>query len=417
MKEDNFIISDDTRVIAKYNDFYIITNSKETVTPKTIGIVVDKNGRFLSLPMSIASFFTRNAYQNYEFCEMRFCDVNSNYKKNIVQETLIGFAVGDAFGTAVEFMPRETIRNLNLNDMLGCDTHRKFDGYWSKVIPAGAWSDDTSMIIATMDAFNSAGKFDYKCIMDNFVNWWNKGKYSSLDFPFGLGKTVGKALDRYLKGTTPTQCGGVEYMDNGNGSLMRILPFSLYCIENNLNIDDTVKLISEASSLTHGNDISKMSCVVYTEFLKECIRTKNVANALNHIIRIGYKKYFDNKVIKEFDRVLSYDIISLKDSEINQSGYVVDTLKSVLYSVLKGKNYEETVKIAVNLGYDTDTVAGITGSIAGVLYGVEDIPERWTNMLKRKTYLEEIADKFQQTLINTKVSDKTEKFLMEEKKL
>ena len=54
----------------------------------------------------------------------------------------------------------------------------------------------------------------------------------------------------------------------------------------------------------------------------------------------------------------------------------------------------DAIKFAVNLGYDTDTVAGITGSIAGVLYGLENIPYEWLVKLQKVDYLEEICEKF-----------------------
>ena len=74
-------------------------------------------------------------------------------------------------------------------------------------------------------------------------------------------------MKRYFQGTAPLKCGGTSIRDNGNGALMRILPFSIYCIKNNLSEVETVQLISDASSLTHGHAISKMSCFIYTEFL------------------------------------------------------------------------------------------------------------------------------------------------------
>ena len=54
------------------------------------------------------------------------------------------------------------------------------------------------------------------------------------------------------------------------------------------------------------------------------------------------------------------------------------------------------------MGYDTDTVAGITGSIAGMLYGKDDIPERWLDKLRKKDYLESLALKFEKTLQENK---------------
>ena len=48
------------------------------------------------------------------------------------------------------------------------------------------------------------------------------------------------------------------------------------------------------------------------------------------------------------------------------------------------RNYEEAVVKAINLGDDTDTVGAITGSIAGIAYGKENIPKRWLSKLRKK---------------------------------
>lgn len=316
-----------------------------------------------------------------------------------MKDLLLGFAVGDAFGVPVEFMSREDIRKLDLKDMIGCDIPHNFFSRWSTIIPAGAWSDDTSMLISSMDSIiTNDGRIDYQDIMQNFVNWWYTGEYTSLDSAFGLGQNVSEALRRYRKGTPALECGGKSFMDNGNGALMRILPFSYYCIKNNMSLDETQDIISKASGLTHGHDISKMSCLIYTEILRNILNGIDKYNSIKNAIEIDYSKYFSEEAISANKRITSGDILKIKDEDIKPSGYVVDTLESVIYSILNGNDYESTILTAVNLGYDTDTVGGITGSLASALYGKESIPQRWTNRLKKYEYLSNLADKFDAVL-------------------
>ena len=320
-------------------------------------------------------------------------------EQDLVKDCLMGFAVGDAFGVPVEFMSREQVRKVNLNDMIGCDTPNMFKSRWGSLIPAGSYSDDTAMLISSMDSISkNNGEINYDDLMKRFVKWWSKGEYSSLDFPFGLGGIVMKSLNRYLKGVEPLECGGKDYMDNGNGSLMRILPFSLYCIMNELNEKETCEIISNASSLTHANDISKMSCFIFTEMLRGIVSYKNASLALGRIQYIDYSKYFSKEAIDAHRKLLRGSFAYLSDDKINESGYVVDTLESAIYSIEKTKDYESAIKMAVNLGYDTDTVAGVTGALAGALYGMENIPDRWISKLRRKDYLEDIADDFTNTM-------------------
>ncbi len=320
-------------------------------------------------------------------------------EQDLVKDCLMGFAVGDAFGVPVEFMSREQVRKVNLNDMIGCDTPNMFKSRWGSLIPAGSYSDDTAMLISSMDSISkNNGKIDYDDLMRRFVNWWSKGEYSSLKFPFGLGNIVMQSLDRYQRGVKPLECGGKDIMDNGNGSLMRILPFSLYCVMNELNEEETCEIISNASSLTHANDISKMSCFIFTEMLRGIVSYKYADFALYRTQYIDYSKYFSKEAIDAHRELLSGNFVYLSDYKINESGYVVDTLESAIYSIENTKDYESAIKMAVNLGYDTDTVAGVTGALAGALYGMESIPDRWISKLRRKDYLEEIADDFTNTM-------------------
>ncbi len=79
---------------------------------------------------------------------------------------------------------------------------------------------------------------------------------------------------------------------------------------------------------------------------------------------------------------------------IPENGYVVTSLAVLIYSILSPDNYEDAVKTSVSFGYDTDTNAAITGSVAGVMYGTDNIPERWICHLIKRDYLKKIAEDF-----------------------
>ena len=129
------------------------------------------------------------------------------------------------------------------------------------------------------------------------MNWISKNEYTSIDEAFGLGSTVYRAFSRYAKGVEPLECGGTGIRDNGNGALMRILPFSLYCIKNELSNEEMIDLLGKASKITHGHEINKMSCFIYTKFLQDIIRTKNAHLAYHNITKINYDKYFSEEAI------------------------------------------------------------------------------------------------------------------------
>ena len=286
-------------------------------------------------------------------------------KIRITKNALLGQAVGDAFGVPLEFLSRIRVRTLNITEMTGSDSELPIDSRWGLKIPKGSWSDDTSMTVASMASFiENDGRIDYDDQMNRFIKWWNGEDYCCLSYPFGLGRTVGAAMFRYQKKGLPVlECGGREVNDNGNGALMRILPFSLYCIFHQLSAEETVLVTGNGSAITHGHEISRLCCFIWTEFLRAISEDADIKKAISHI-------------------------------EAIPTGYVVDTLYSALYSLYYADDYETSILNAMNLGFDTDTAGAVTGMAAGMLYGLEGIPERWLNVLGRKDYLESVARDF-----------------------
>lgn len=399
-------LNENSRVIGKLGDYFLVTNSP-TATLEDIldyAFMVDKTGKILTKSVPI-DFYTRNV--KIETVNGPYTKYISKPETDIIKDGLLGLAVGDALGVPVEFLDRKTVREINISDMVGLEDKLSFKSRWGQMIPAGSWSDDTSMTISTMDTITKdKGKIDYDHVMNSFLDWWYGKKYTSLEIPFGLGGVVSKALNNFKRGMPALTCGGANFYDNGNGSLMRILPFSLYCIENELSEEDTVNIINSASSLTHAHDISKMGCFIYTEFLRCLKATRNPKLAHTYICSIDYRKYFSQEAIDAYSKLIRLDFpFVIKDSDISENnGYVVPTLESAIYSILNSKNYEEAVKKAINMGYDTDTIGAITGSLAGVLYGYDNIPERWLQKLRKREELEIIAESYTGTLNNIKTN-------------
>lgn len=48
---------------------------------------------------------------------------------------------------------------------------------------------------------------------------------------------------------------------------------------------------------------------------------------------------------------------------------------------------------AVNLGSDTDTTGAVTGGLAGLLYGFDNIPKNWIDQIARKKDLENLTER------------------------
>lgn len=190
-------------------------------------------------------------------------------------------------------------------------------------------------------------------------------------------------------------------MDNGNGALMRIFPFSMYCIEKELSQSEALSVIQNAAGLTHAHEINVMSCFVYTLVLDECIRTRNAILAYqNAVLRDAsfFNRVFSNNTVMAHDVLFQLAEESFDPDSIPQSGYVVDSLAIALYSLLRTNRFEDAIKMAIHFGYDTDTNAAITGSIAGAMYGQSQIPQRWLNKLRKKELLLKIGQQFSKSI-------------------
>lgn len=320
---------------------------------------------------------------------------NHSERKDITVNALIGQAVGDAFGVPVEFLSRKKVRQIDLKEMVGKESALPFKSQWGGVIPKGSWSDDTSMTIASMASFiRNHGAIDYEDQMKQFDRWWDENEYCCLETPFGLGGTTHMAMGRFLIGVPALDCGGTHEQDNGNGSLMRILPFSLYCVFHGLDLEQTQKIISDASRMTHAHPISQLCCFVWTEFLRGLIAGKSVEDAVMGTEQVPYGKWFSQETMDAVSFVRDKRIREITEQDIGETGYVVDTLYSAFFSLLRGGDYESVIRTAVGLGYDTDTSAAVAGMAAGILYGANHIPERWKKALRSEDVLLKTAEEF-----------------------
>lgn len=305
---------------------------------------------------------------------------------SIIRDALIGFAIGDAIGVPIEFEDRERLMNSPVTKM---QEYRSYD------VPKGVWSDDTSMTLATMDSIIECDDINYNNIADKFCNWINNAEYTATNEVFDIGITTKYALMRYWDNKRDaTKCGGTGINENGNGSLMRMLPIALYCHCKKISEEEIFDIVKNVSSITHAHEISIMGCYIYVKYLLSILNGNDKIESYDDIKNIEYKKFFSKETINQYNRILENDIKDLNIDDIESTGYVVSTLESVLWIILNCNSYSQSVIGAINLGGDTDTIGAITGSIAGIIYGFDSIPDNWIKDMKNLEYLENISTRF-----------------------
>lgn len=307
-----------------------------------------------------------------------------------VKSALLGLAVGDALGVPVEFYSRPELKKKPVTGM------RSY-GTWNQ--PIGTWSDDTSMTIAAMESIARLKKFDANDIMKNFVRWLKENEFNANDNTFDCGNTSGAAINNFIAGDPPSACGLNDIRSNGNGSLMRIFPAVFFAYKKAATIDDALAIVHELSALTHAHEYSLMGCGIYYFVAAQILDgNKNLSDAVNTGLKQAKDFYAAQdkfaEGMKVYERLFSDDFAVLPEDEIKSYGYVVPTLEAALWCLLNTDNYKSAVLTAVNLGKDTDTVGAIAGGMAGLFYGIDQIPAAWLDVLKKREYLENIADNF-----------------------
>ncbi|AZA52689.1 ADP-ribosylglycohydrolase family protein [Chryseobacterium sp. G0201] len=311
--------------------------------------------------------------------------------ENSVKAGIFGVCIGDALGVPVEFRSREQLKRSPVTKMRALGTHHQ---------PAGTWSDDSSLALCLAESLCEG--YDLEDISLKFLQWYNAEIWTPHGRVFDIGIATRQAIYKISKGYTPQLCGGTSEFDNGNGSLMRILPLLFYIKE--LPIEQRFDKVKEISSITHAHIRSVISCFIYLEFLLEILNGAEKFEAY-HKMKSTIKYFLDNNPIcsqsemDKFERILNNNIFEYEEEKIGSSGYVLHSLEASLWCFLNSESYSEAVLKAVNLGEDTDTTGAITGGIAGIYYGFENIPEEWIAELVRKEDIENLCEKLENKLM------------------
>lgn len=304
---------------------------------------------------------------------------------SIVQSGLFGLAIGDALGVPVEFESRSYLKENPVSEMIAYGTHYQ---------PLGTWSDDSSLAFCLAESLCKG--YDLSDIARNFVKWYSTELWTPHGKIFDIGIATRNAIHNITKGHQPELCGGFEEKDNGNGSLMRILPL-VFHLQDEKDIEAIYQKVKAVSSITHAHFRSVFACFIYVIYCLEILKDKDKFEAYNKMQNVLSKFLEDKKYnpveIQLFDRVLNNDISKYPEVNIHSSGYVLDSLQASLWCFLNSDSYEETVLKAVNLGEDTDTTAAIAGGLAGIYYGINNIPQKWISVLARKNDIDDLCER------------------------
>lgn len=298
-----------------------------------------------------------------------------------IQGGLFGVAIGDALGATTEFMTKEEIVEEygEVKKIMG-------GGIWH--LKRGETTDDTAMTLAVIKGIMANSIDPIEEIGKQFLHWKNTK-------PVDIGITILTTFYNYegdwfqAAEKAHHQLGGKSA---GNGALMRCLPIAFAYS----NIEKIDELTIRQSKMTHLDDLASEACVIYNRIAKRLLENEDLHTAIHDEIKNT-----------------RYEADYNAEPDCPPDGYVVHTMKWVLYWLLNCKTFEEVVVGATNMGGDSDTIAAIAGGLKGIEVGFSKIPEKfsrrlilWNSLRDYAEILYEIRD--QDTLA---LKEKSEEYL------
>jgi ADP-ribosyl-[dinitrogen reductase] hydrolase len=290
---------------------------------------------------------------------------------------LLGLACGDALGRPVEFRSADQIRETHgrVTEMLANGTHGQL---------AGTITDDTEMALCIARSLAEREAFAPTDVAARFVEWYESG-------PFDIGLMTADAIRNLQDGFSWDEAGHrvwqarPEGSNAGNGSVMRCIPYALAFVDDAESLDRASR---QSSAITHADPRCTAGCVVLNRTVAGLLRGDDdpLAAALDA-----------TDVPEELMSALRPVARGRRPNSLRSTGYVVHTLQTALWLGLTAESAEEATVDAVALGEDTDTVAAVTGAVAGARFGAETLPERWLEQIPDREELTSLATTLYET--------------------
>lgn len=280
---------------------------------------------------------------------------------------LVGLALGDALGTTLEFSGRDT--RPPVTDIIG-------GGPFG--LAAGEWTDDTSMALCLAESLLERGGLDVHDLMVRFLRWREEGHNSVTGACFDIGNATDAALRSFKKTGEPLS-GSTDPRSAGNGSLMRLSPVAIRWWHDRSKATAAARLQSRT---THGAIQAVEACALFVALLTEAI-----AGAPKETV-MRARGWTGDTVIAD---VAAGSWRAKGRVDISSSGYVVHTLEAALWCVGRSDSIEDALILAANLAGDADTVAAVTGQLAGAVWGISGAPAGWLGKLAWRYRLDALA--------------------------
>ena len=306
-----------------------------------------------------------------------------------IRGCLLGVAIGDALGNPFEHMGPGPQKCTALESTGGLIT----DFHHGQDFPAGAWTDDTGLTLATCRALIEVLK-TYKtvaeCIRSAYEFW------AGSDEARKPGKTVLHAA----------KYGQPDVNSWANGALMRISPVAIYAYLTNMNKGDTATLAYQVARATHGHPLAVFPAVEAALALLSILSGNDrVPEDLSDPGK--YCRYLEPEKNARYSLYQEKRAVPIDQLEPSSGlcmwRYVFEHGLGLSEGALWNQmpEFEPGILQVINEGVDKDTAGAVAGALLGAYWGERHIPEKWRSRVEKRAEISALADEIILTAENS----------------
>jgi len=288
--------------------------------------------------------------------------------RNHAAGCLLGLAIGDALGAPFEGRkgPIEPPEKFFIRGDL----------------PAGAYTDDTQMSLITAESILQCKDLDPDDLAKRFT--------ASIGKIRGIGAITKLVLEKMAEGQKAHFAAEEAHLQlgrrsAGNGAIMRMAPIAIAFWD---DIPKVCQAAADAAAIIHFDPLAHNAAQAVAELTALLLSGASIREqALATVEALFLPK--DSCVAAALRKGASSSAEELRP----ETGFAIDTLTAAIWAFLEKDDFKGCVQAAISIGGDTDTTAAITGSLAGAMWGLGEIPKEWRDGVEGSKEILKLSNK------------------------